>query len=191
MDSDRRSLPRRFDDERNGNCRPLAIGDDLPVRCGYIVLPKRRFRANLVESQLALRDPISGIGDAALFQDALHLAVFTERSVERDEGEVDTGRQFEIRTFHIDLRDLRAQRAQCLGDSLARGKRDVSLRAGPAHQHRNLLVSEGLGHASSPTICTSVSNSIPRCVRATSLILSINSRTSAAVAPPSLMIKFP
>ncbi len=91
MHADGRTLARRFDDERNGNGRALANGHDLPVRRRDTVLTKRLLRANLVESQLAFGDPVAGIGDPALFQNPLHLAVFTKGSVERDEGEIDAG----------------------------------------------------------------------------------------------------
>src|SRR6185369_4674252 len=46
-------------------------------------------------------------------------------------------------------------------------------------------------HSGSPTISTSVSNSIPRFFLATLLMSSINSSTSDAVASPSFTIKLP
>src|ERR1700682_4916746 len=97
MHPDRRALPGRFDDERNGNRRALANRHDLPVRRGDIVLAKRLLGANLVEGQLTFRRAFTCVRDAAVFQDSLHLAIFTKGSVQRGEGEVDAVRQFEVR----------------------------------------------------------------------------------------------
>src|SRR5436189_1507100 len=122
MHADRRALPRRLDYERNWNRRALANGHDLPVRRANSVLTKCLLGTNLIEGQLAFGDAVSGIGNSAVLQNSLHLAVFPKRSVDREEGQLNAGRQFEVRTFHIDLHDLRAQRTERPGHALARRK---------------------------------------------------------------------
>src|SRR5438067_13743973 len=108
IDADGRTLARRLDHERNWNRRALAQRDDLPIRRRYAFAPKRVFRTNLVEGQLAFRDAFARVGDAALFEDSLHLAVFAKRSVNGEEGEFDVRGQFEVRTFYIDFENVDA-----------------------------------------------------------------------------------
>src|SRR5438067_1472329 len=108
IDADSRTLTRRLDHERNWNRRTLAQRDDLPIRRRHAFATKRVFRANFIESQFASLDAFASVGDAALFEDSLQLAVFAKRSVNGEEGEFDVRRQFEVWTFHIDLEDLDA-----------------------------------------------------------------------------------
>ena len=101
-------MPGGLDDERNGNRRALANCHDLPVGRGDSILTKRLLGANLVKGQFAFRDAIPSVSHATLLQDSLHLAVFAKCSMQRDEGEIDAGRQFEVWTLDIDFRHLRA-----------------------------------------------------------------------------------
>ena len=70
------------------------------------MLPKRFFRPDLVKGERALFNAFAGVTDSARFQNCLHLTIFPERSVQGDKGEFDLGRQREVSTFDIDLRNV-------------------------------------------------------------------------------------
>ena len=123
------------------------------------------FRENLVEGDSASFRIFPSVGNAAVLQDFLDLPVFAECSVERDEGEIDIVRQFEVGIVNVDFRDdLRLTSGALLPRRLQSQARHHAP-AGPAHQNRDILCGK-LFISGSPTICTSVSNSMPRLSRA-------------------------
>ena len=98
VNADGRSLPRRFDDDTAAESSAAGRAR-MTSQCG-VVTPcslKLLLRANFVEGEPALLHAFPGVGDAAVFQNLLHLAVFAEGAVEGDEGELDVVRQSEVR----------------------------------------------------------------------------------------------
>src|SRR6185369_12566365 len=93
-----------------------------------------------------------------------------------------------IGRLRIHLRDTMTKGSQGLRDRGAGSQRDLALGAGTS-QHDDDIERLNLVHW--PKISTSVSSSMPRLLRAVCFIKSISSRTSVAVALPSLTMKFP
>ena len=71
INADRRSLPRRFDDERNGSDRALACADDFPIRRGTPCSSKFFLERILSKASSAFAHAFAGVGDAAFFQNPL------------------------------------------------------------------------------------------------------------------------
>ena len=80
----------------------------LPLRRVHTVLAEFFFGANLVEGQPTCFNAVTGVGDAAIFENFLHLTVFAEGPVQRDEGKIDILRELEIFILDIDIHDLGA-----------------------------------------------------------------------------------
>jgi hypothetical protein len=104
--ADCRALARRLDHDWNGNRWALPECYGLPIRRRDTLLIKSFLRADLIEGALTFRDALSSISNATILQDLLHLAVFTKRPMQRDEGQLGAIGQLEVRTFDIDLADL-------------------------------------------------------------------------------------
>ena len=108
VNADGRSLARRLDHVGQRKVRLLADANDFPTRRRHAVLRKFLFRGNLVESQPALGHSFAGVGNAAILQDLLHLAVLAKSAVQGDESQLGVVRQDEIGVLDIDFRDDRA-----------------------------------------------------------------------------------
>ena len=65
-------------------------------------------RTNLVESEPAFFNPVTGVSDAAVLENFLDLPVLTESSVNGDEGKIDIIGELEIFVPNVDLQDFDA-----------------------------------------------------------------------------------
>ncbi len=63
---------------------------------------------DLVEGKAAFGHAFAGVGDATVFQDLLHLAVFAEGAVQGDEGQLGLVRQDQVGVLDVDFGDFRA-----------------------------------------------------------------------------------
>src|SRR6476620_10184913 len=186
-----RTLTRGLDYERKIQPGRLAGADHLPSTGGNPLFVESRLAEDLVESEMTAANPLTGVGHSPLLQDFLDLSVLAEGPVDHVIGEIHPRRKLQGTVPHIDLVDLRPQRAQSAGNRGARSQRHLALRARTTQQHHDFLAFQNPGHASIPMICTSVSRSMPRSRAAAALISSIKVRISSAVAPPSLTMKLP
>ena len=122
IDSDGRSLPRRLDDQGNGQRRLFIRTNHLPPRSGDTAPLRIFFSIDFIECGPAFLHAVAGIRHAAIFQNLLELAVFAKRPVNGDEGEIDIFRQLKIFVADIDFDNLRPERAQRLGDTRDRSR---------------------------------------------------------------------
>ena len=77
--------------------------DDFPGRRRHTVSGEFLFRGNFVESEAALGDAFPGVGDAAIFENLLHLTVFAEGAVQGDECQLNVVRQGEVGILDVDF----------------------------------------------------------------------------------------
>src|SRR5213082_789497 len=133
IDSDSRSLPRRLDDQGNGQRRLFIRTNHLPPRSGDTCRFEFLFRFDFIECGPAFFDAIAGIRQTAIFQNLLDLAVFAKRPVNGEEGEIDISRQLKIFVADIDFENLRPARAQRLGDTASGRERDIAFRTRSTH----------------------------------------------------------
>jgi hypothetical protein len=70
------------------------------------VLSEFLLRKKFVESLSAPGHALAGVGNAALLENLLQLAVFAEGAMDCDEGDLGVVRQGKIRAPHIHFRDL-------------------------------------------------------------------------------------
>ncbi len=80
----------------------------LPFWRGHAVLAKFFLRSNLVEGEFTRLYIFTGVRDAAVLENFLHLAVFAERSMQGDECKIDIVRQLKILVAHIHIGDFYA-----------------------------------------------------------------------------------
>ena len=133
IDSDGRSLPRRLDDQGNGQRRLFIRTNHLPARSRDTRRFEFLFRFDFIECGPAFFDAFAGVRHTAIFQNLLELAVFAKRPVNGEEGEIDVSWQLKIFVADIDFENLRAERAQRFGDAASGRERDIALRTRPAH----------------------------------------------------------
>src|SRR5439155_9888535 len=147
---------------------------------------------DLVERGPARLGIATGVRNAQRLEAPLHGAVFTVGPVEREENHIGARGQCPRIIARVELRNRVSQCAQHLDHRRTRQERNGALGGRTAEHDGDVQpVRHGCVFQLSPTISTSVSSSIPRAALACCLMSSINERTSFAVAPPSLTMKFP
>src|ERR1051325_1155650 len=103
VDSNRRSLPRRFYNNRQVESWATPWVYNFPLRRLDVLLAKFLLRSDLVEGEFAFLYTVTGVGHTALLQNCLDLTILAERAVQGDKREVNTIRQIKIFIPHIDF----------------------------------------------------------------------------------------
>src|SRR5262249_49507285 len=133
IDANRRALSWRLHYQGKRKSRSLIRTDDLPARSRNAGSFEFFLRFDFIEGNLALIYTISGVGNTAIFQNLLDLAVFAEGPMNGEEGDVDVRRELEIFIANIDLEDFRSARTKRFGNTARCGEGDISLGARSTH----------------------------------------------------------